>query len=247
MKPRVLVVDDEARMASVVAAALERAGYECEACASGEAALAALDARGADAVVTDWKMPDMDGLELLRRLHALRPALPVILLTAHGDVPSAVAAMREGAFDYVTKPFDNDELRACVGRALELDRLERENRWLRAEVASRYAPESVVAESARSRELLALVRRVAPATRDGADPGRERHGEGAGGAPPPLLVGPRRKAVRRRQLQGVRRGRPRERALRPREGRVHRRRRGARRLLRARARAARSSSTRSAR
>ena len=163
MKPRVLVVDDEARMASVVSAALERGGWECEACADGEAALAALDARGADAIVTDWKMPGMDGLELLRRLHALRPALPVILLTAHGDVRTAVAAMREGAFDFVTKPFDNDELRACVGRALELDRLQRENRWLRAEVASRYAPESVVAASARSQELLALVRRVAPA------------------------------------------------------------------------------------
>src|SRR5213076_1067327 len=126
------------------------------------AALAALDARGADVVVTDWKMPEMDGIELLRRLHARRPGLPVILVTAHGTVPSAVAAMREGAFDYVTKPFDNDELRATVARALEMRRLERENRWLRQEVASRYAPEAVVAESPGSRELLALVRRVAP-------------------------------------------------------------------------------------
>jgi len=162
MTSRVLIVDDEARMAEVVAAALRRAGHECETCASGEAALAALDERGADVVVTDWKMPEMDGIELLRRLHARRPGLAVVLLTAHGTVPSAVAAMREGAFDYVTKPFDNDELRAIVGRALELGRLERENRWLRQEVASRYAPDGVVAESARSRELLALVRRVAP-------------------------------------------------------------------------------------
>jgi DNA-binding NtrC family response regulator len=162
MTPRVLIVDDEERMAEVVAGALRRAGWDCETCGSGEAALGALEARGADAVVTDWKMPQMDGLELLRRLHARRPALPVILLTAYGNVPSAVAAMREGAFDYVTKPFDNDELRATVARALELTRLERENRWLRQEVASRYAPEAVVAESARSRELLALVRRVAP-------------------------------------------------------------------------------------
>ena len=162
MTARVLIVDDEARMAEVIAAALRRAGHECETCASGAAALAALDARGADVVVTDWKMPEMDGIELLRRLHARRPGLPVILVTAHGTVPSAVAAMREGAFDYVTKPFDNDELRATVGRALELTRLERENRWLRQEVASRYAPEAVVAESPGSRELLALVRRVAP-------------------------------------------------------------------------------------
>ncbi len=162
MTARVLIVDDEARMAEVIAAALRRAGHACETCASGEAALAALDERGADVVVTDWKMPEMDGLELLRRLRARRPALPVILVTAHGTVPSAVAAMREGAFDYVTKPFDNDELRATVARALELRRLERENRWLRQEVTSRYAPEAVVAESPHSRELLALVRRVAP-------------------------------------------------------------------------------------
>ncbi len=162
MKPRILIVDDEERMASVVAMALGRAGYEGVTCNSGAAALAVLAERGADVVVTDWKMPQMDGIELLRQLHTQQPGLPVILLTAHGSVPSAVAAMREGAFDYVTKPFDNDELRAVVARALEMTRLERENRYLRQEIASRYAPESTVAESPRSKELLALLRRVAP-------------------------------------------------------------------------------------
>src|SRR6185436_8228742 len=111
-------------MAEVVSAALRRAGHTCETHTSGEAALRALEEHGADVVVTDWKMPEMDGMELLRRVHALRPGLPVILLTAHATVPSAVAAMREGAFDYVTKPFDNDELRATVGRAVDLTRLE---------------------------------------------------------------------------------------------------------------------------
>jgi len=159
---RILIVDDEARMAEVVAAALRRAGHECETCASGEAALAALEVRPADVVVTDWKMPGMDGVELLRQLRAHRPGVPVILLTAHGTVPAAVAAMREGAFDYVAKPFDNDELRATVARALELTRLERENRWLRQEVETRYGEDAVVAESPRSQEMLALVRRVAP-------------------------------------------------------------------------------------
>jgi DNA-binding NtrC family response regulator len=162
MKARVLIVDDEERMASVVAMALDRAGYECETCNSGTAALAALAERSPDVVVTDWKMPQMDGIELLRQLHSQDPKLPVILLTAHGSVPSAVAAMREGAFDYVAKPFDNDELRAVVARALDMTRLERENRYLRQEVASRYAPEAMVAESARSKELLTLLRRVAP-------------------------------------------------------------------------------------
>ena len=160
--PRILVVDDEPRMAEVMAAALARAGYDCEVHSSGAAALVALDERGADVVVTDWKMPDMDGVALLHAMHARRPELPVILVTAHGSVPAAVAAMRQGAFDYVTKPFDNDELRGLVARALDLRRLERENRWLREEVRARYGPETIVAESAQSKAMLDLVRRVAP-------------------------------------------------------------------------------------
>ncbi len=162
MKPRILIVDDEERMAAVVAGALERGGWDCETANGGEAALASLERREADVVVTDWKMPGMDGIELLKVLHEKRPSLPVILLTAYASVRSAVAAMREGAFDYVAKPFDNDELRTAVARALELRRLERENRWLRQEVGARYAPDAVVAESARSKDALALVRRVAP-------------------------------------------------------------------------------------
>jgi DNA-binding NtrC family response regulator len=159
---RVLVVDDEPRMAEVIGTALGRAGHACEVCTGAAAALAALDERGADVVVTDWKMPDMDGLAFMKAVHARRPALPVILVTAHGSVPAAVAAMREGAFDYLTKPFDNDELRALVARALDLSRLERENRFLREEVRARYGPETIVAESASSRAMLDLVRRVAP-------------------------------------------------------------------------------------
>ena len=117
LKARVVIVDDEPRMAQAIAMALERDGHDCEVCTSGREALEAIEARGADVVVTDWRMPGMDGLELLRRLHEHAGRLPVILLTAHASVPSAVAAMRDGAFDYVTKPFDNDELRALVERA----------------------------------------------------------------------------------------------------------------------------------
>jgi DNA-binding NtrC family response regulator len=162
MKPRILVVDDEERMASVVAMALGRAGWDTETCSDGAAALAALEARGADVVVTDWKMAGMDGLELLEKLRAKRPDLPVILITAFASVPSAVAAMRAGAFDYVTKPFDNDELRAVVARALELTRLARENRYLRQEIGTRYGPDAMIAASPQSLELLDLLRRVAP-------------------------------------------------------------------------------------
>jgi DNA-binding NtrC family response regulator len=103
-------------MAGVVAMALSRAGYACRTATSAESALKELEVETADVVVTDWKMPGMDGIELLRRIRASHAKIPVVMITAHGSVPSAVAAMREGAFDYVTKPFDNDELRAVVAR-----------------------------------------------------------------------------------------------------------------------------------
>ncbi|MEO6028842.1 MAG: sigma-54 dependent transcriptional regulator [Candidatus Binatia bacterium] len=162
MKPRILVVDDEERMASVVAMALSRAGYDCVTCSEGGEALREIEARNADVVVTDWKMAGMDGLELLQRIRTKHPSLPVILITAFASVPSAVAAMREGAFDYVTKPFDNDDLRAVVARALELTRLERENRYLRQEIGLRYGPDAMIAASPQSLALLDLLRRVAP-------------------------------------------------------------------------------------
>ncbi len=163
MTPRVLVVDDQPRMVQAICAALRRMDVTCVPAVGGPAALAAFADGGADVVVTDQRMPQVDGLELMRRLRAERPRLPVVLVTAHGDVRSAVEAMRAGAFDYVQKPFDNDELRAAVRRALELTRLERENRHLRQAVAEKYAVDDIVAESAASREMLALVRRVAPA------------------------------------------------------------------------------------
>jgi DNA-binding NtrC family response regulator len=106
-------------------------------------------------------MPGPDGLEVLRRARALVPDLPVILVTAHATVQTAIAALREGAFDYVEKPFDNDELKALVRRAVDVGRLGRENRYLRAELRSRYAPDRIVAESAAMRQVLDLVRRAA--------------------------------------------------------------------------------------
>ncbi len=157
---RVLVVDDEPRMAAAVAEALTLGGAECTTCASGAEALAALAEHAIDAVVTDWRMPGMDGLELLRRVQDAAPGTPVLILTAYADVPSAVSAMREGAFDYLTKPFDNRELRARVARAVEVRTLQRENRLLRRELGVHWAA-GVIAESEAMRTVLDLVARVA--------------------------------------------------------------------------------------
>jgi DNA-binding NtrC family response regulator len=161
VNPRVAVVDDEARMADVIAMVLRREGFEVQPFTDGAAALAALAERPFDLLLTDLRMPAPDGLEVLHRALELDPELPVILLTAHGSVSSAIEAMRKGAFDYVEKPFDNDELKALVRRALDLTRLSRENRYLRAELRSRHSLDQIVAGSEPMREVLDLVRRAA--------------------------------------------------------------------------------------
>ena len=158
---RIALLDDEARLVEILAMVLRREGYEVFGFTDPIAALGALETREFDLLVTDLKMPGADGLEVLRRARKHAPELPVILITAHATVPTAVAALREGAFDYVQKPFDNEELRALVKRALEVTRLARENRYLRAELRTRYSLDSVVAESPRVRDALELARRAA--------------------------------------------------------------------------------------
>jgi DNA-binding NtrC family response regulator len=158
---RIALIDDEARLVEILAMVLRREGYEVHGFTDPMAALAAVESRDFDLLVTDLKMPGADGLEVLRRARKASPELPVILITAHATVPTAVAALREGAFDYVQKPFDNEELRALVKRALEVTRLARENRYLRAELRTRYSLDAVVAESASLREAFELARRAA--------------------------------------------------------------------------------------
>ena len=158
---RIALVDDEARLVEILVMVLRREGYEVHGFTDPMAALAALESRDFDLLVTDLKMPGADGLEVLRRARKASPELPVILITAHATVPTAVAALREGAFDYVQKPFDNEELRALVKRALEVTRLARENRYLRAELRTRYSLDAIVAGSASLREALELARRAA--------------------------------------------------------------------------------------
>jgi DNA-binding NtrC family response regulator len=166
MKARVLVLDDEQRMVDIVGMVLQREGYEVAPFTDGEAALAALAAGEPapfDLLITDLRMPGPDGLEVLRRAREMQPGLPVILVTAHASVATAIEAMKLGAVDYVEKPFNNDELKALVRRGVDHTRLARENRTLRAELRSRHGLDQIVAESPGMREVLALVRRAASA------------------------------------------------------------------------------------
>jgi DNA-binding NtrC family response regulator len=161
MKPRLAVLDDEQRMVDILTMVLQREGYEVHPFTRPDVAIDALRTESFDLLITDLKMPGVDGLSVLQHAQSVNPELPVILITAHATVATALAAMREGAFDYVEKPFDNDKLKELVRRALDVTRLARENRYLRAELKNRYLLDGLVAESEIMREVLDLVRRAA--------------------------------------------------------------------------------------
>ncbi|HVB79223.1 MAG TPA: sigma-54 dependent transcriptional regulator [Candidatus Binataceae bacterium] len=161
MTHRILIVEDNAVDQRLFEQALSDPTREIEICNDGREALAAFERHAADVVVSDIMMPNMEGLELLDELHRRVPGLPVILVTRFGSISAAVAAMQAGAFDYVTKPVEVFELQTRVKRALELDQLQHENDTLRQELAGRFGPDSVVAESIDSRKLMELVRRIA--------------------------------------------------------------------------------------
>jgi DNA-binding NtrC family response regulator len=158
VRGRVVIADDTPSVARLAARVLVQAGYECEICASAPAALAAVEQRGADVVLADLAGA---GRDLLAQLQNRFPAVALIALTFNPGIGSAIAAMRQGAFDYLVKPLDEDELGAIVSRAIELRKLERENARLRRRLEMAEAAAAFVAESAAGKNLLALVRRVA--------------------------------------------------------------------------------------
>lgn len=131
--PRVLVVDDEPALRLLVGAVLRDAGWHVMEAESAERALELLPDAGPDAILLDMRMPGMDGLEALGAIRTAIPGVPVVMLTAYGTVGSAVDAMKKGAFDYLTKPADNEELKAVMNKAYDYSRLVAENRELRRE------------------------------------------------------------------------------------------------------------------
>ncbi|HSN15205.1 MAG TPA: sigma-54 dependent transcriptional regulator [Anaeromyxobacteraceae bacterium] len=153
----VLIVDDENNIRRVLAAMLKREGYEVTAAADGEQALAVLQKVPISVVVTDLVMPRVDGMELLKRVAADLPDIPVIMITAHGSVDSAVAALKAGAFDYITKPFDQEELKKVIEKAARAHDLERQN--VHAPVEASGSP--LVGESPAMKAIHEMVARVA--------------------------------------------------------------------------------------
>jgi len=158
----ILVCDTDDPSMHLVARTLAAEGYDCVVCPGQEALGGALEHESADALVAGVKS-HADGLDLLRWMRGRRPEVPVILLTPGPDVPSAVDAMREGAFDYLGKPPAADHLTKVVGRAVEMGSLRRENRRLRQQLDVASTTAGFIGESPQSKNLVALIRRVAPA------------------------------------------------------------------------------------
>jgi DNA-binding NtrC family response regulator len=160
-EPRILIVDDEPDMVENCARILRRAGHRCLTTTDPRRALALLEAEGPDLLLTDLKMPEVDGLALLRRAHELDPALPVIVVTAFATIESAVAAVKEGAFDYLPKTFSVDQLTIVVDRALRQRRLALENRNLREQLQTTFALDNVVGRSPAMAQVFELVKKAA--------------------------------------------------------------------------------------
>ncbi|HEX9873414.1 MAG TPA: sigma-54 dependent transcriptional regulator [Deferrimonas sp.] len=161
---RILIVDDEEGMRRLLVRVLAKEGFETCAVASGREAMQQVAVDSFDLVITDIHMPGMGGLELLDELKAFDPALPIVVITAYGTVESAVQALRAGAYDYITKPFETDEIRLTVAKALERQRLLAENLYLHEELEGRYAFTGIVGRSPTMQRVFDVASSVAGST-----------------------------------------------------------------------------------
>ncbi len=158
----ILVVDDDPAMRHLLSVILTDHGWDARAVASAPDALREIEARDYDLVLTDVRMPGMDGLGLLREMQRLHSDLTVIVMSAYGAQDSAIEAMKAGAYDYLSKPFKRDEVVLVIRKAEEREQLARENRRLRTELASEYGPSNLVGASAAMQEVTRQIRKVAP-------------------------------------------------------------------------------------
>lgn len=158
----ILIVDDEKNYPPILSAVLEEEGYETLTANSGKEALSTIIGSDIDLVLTDMKMPGMDGIELLEKIKESLPDLPVIMMTAHGTVDKAVEAMQKGAYTYILKPFENDRLVLFAKKAISTYQVVKENRMLRDAVSSQYQFANIVGKSKPMKDIFETVKKVAP-------------------------------------------------------------------------------------
>ncbi len=158
----VLIVDDEKNYPPILSAVLAEEGFKTSTANSGHKALEILEDTDIDLVLTDMKMPSMDGIELLGNIKAIDPDLPVIMMTAHGTVDKAVEAMQKGAYSYILKPFENEQLVIYVNKAIAMYRIVKENRQLRNAVELQYGFGNIIGKSKAMQDVFETIRKVAP-------------------------------------------------------------------------------------
>jgi CheY-like chemotaxis protein len=162
---RILIADDEASIRDGLVDVLTDEGYDVTGVADGGQAVGAIAQGSYDVVVTDLRMPAVDGLEVLRRVRELSPQTLVLLITAYASVETAVEALRNGAHDYILKPLILEDVLSKIHRLLEYRRLAWETQMLRREIASRYDLDQMVIRSPAMREIFALIQKVGPTVR----------------------------------------------------------------------------------
>src|SRR5688500_60315 len=153
----ILIVDDDAAMCDFLREELERESFTVEVANGGRAGVARVKQGGVDLVVSDVKMPDLDGLDLLREIRAVEPSPYVITITAFGSIDTAIRAVKLGAYDYVTKPFELDQLLLTIDKALSERDLRSEVTRLREEVARRDRLDNIIGRSAAMQEIFGLI------------------------------------------------------------------------------------------
>ncbi|GAB6888231.1 sigma-54 dependent transcriptional regulator [Desulfothermus okinawensis JCM 13304] len=159
--PHILVVDDEKNYLILLDALLSEEGYEVTVMQDPEMALMYLKESEVDVVITDFKMPGINGQELLERVREIHPHLPVIIMTAYGSVDGAVEAMKCGAFDYINKPFSNDDLLLSVSKAVKMSDAYRKNRLLLESIEENHCIKKIIGVSSAIKELHILIKKVA--------------------------------------------------------------------------------------
>jgi two-component system response regulator PilR (NtrC family) len=158
---KILVIDDEKSILDLLSVVFEKEGYVVKTSLSATRAVELLGSEDFDMIITDIKMPKMNGMELLRYVRQNRPDIPIVMITAYGTIKQAVEALKAGAMDYIVKPFDVEELKIIVAQGMEKKRLREENLFLKKELKDKYDFENMIGKSKVMREIYDLVEKVA--------------------------------------------------------------------------------------
>ena len=158
---KILIIDDEAVFARSAAHFLSRSGHECWSLASAEEGLSSVETERPDLILLDIKLTGMSGLEALKRIAGLDPNAIVIIMTAYSSVESAVAAMKDGAYDYIQKPIDHDELKFTIEKALETRRLRERLSYFQRKEVQESAHLDIIGASPRMKQVVELIERIA--------------------------------------------------------------------------------------